>query len=90
MERVNLPSKILISKLIFLAGELFSQDRCQMKRVKSYGKFCFVVEVRQITPHAVLESPQLQDAPVNDHVARDYAPSSRKCGQLIYKVLPKI
>ena len=35
-----------------------------MKRVKSYGKFCSVVEVRQITPHAVLESPQLQDAPV--------------------------
>jgi hypothetical protein len=64
MERVNLPSKILLIKLIFLAGELFSQDRCQMKRVKSYGKFCFVVEVRQITPHAVLESPQLQDAPV--------------------------
>jgi hypothetical protein len=37
MERVNLPSKIHLSKLIFLAGELFSWDRCQMKRVKSYG-----------------------------------------------------
>ncbi len=62
MERVNLPSKILLSKLIFLARELFSQDRCQMKRVKSYC-ILFCSRSTADTPHAVLESPQLQDAP---------------------------